>query len=407
VKLFSALGPGDIVSAYRAQVDGRPFTSVTSITFSGQLLELCRARDLQLLAISYNPRRDQLSHDQVRLENRPHWLEQSGGVKYHFSRVAYAFYLAWRARIFGADLAIIDSGTAHYFALAAFRLVRVPVAVNFHNTIWPNGFEPHGRLTRLTRKLDGWFFRWVAAATSGVSPECGRQVQALAGRPLPFFEYRAQFLTAGFHALDKETERNPFRVIFVGRAERSKGVLDIAAMAQSLRARSSVPVTFDVCGDGSALAELRQIVAQKGLQDIVRIHGQLNRPDLLKVYRETHAVIVPTRSDFCEGLPLVCAEAVLSGLPIITSRLSNAIPVLGPALVEAEPDNVNSFVEAIIALAEDHATYDRLRAACPLAARQFIDRDQSYPAAIDRLISCVFPNWKVLCNYDSLFERVS
>lgn len=238
-----------------------------------------------------------------------------------------------------------------------------------------------------------------------LNAECGRQVQALAGRPLPFFEYRAQFLSDDFHAPDNKTERNPFRVIVVGRADRNKGVLDIAAMAQSLRTRSSIPVTFDVCGDGSALAELKQIIAQKGLLDTVRIHGRLNRPDLLKVYGEAHAVIVPSR--ICEGLPLVCAEAVLSGLPIITSRLSNAILVLGPTLIEAEPNNVNSFVEAIIALAHDCATYDRLRAGCPLAARQFVDRDQSYPAAVDRLISSVFPSWKLLCDYDSLFDRVA
>ena len=34
------------------------------------------------------------------------------------SEKAYALYLAARERQFGADLGVIDSGSAHYFALA-------------------------------------------------------------------------------------------------------------------------------------------------------------------------------------------------------------------------------------------------------------------------------------------------
>ena len=406
MKLFAALGPGDIVAAHRAQISVEPILSETSIIYSRQLLEYCREQGIETLALSHNRRVDSLRDGLLRVENRPRWLEGGGGARYHLSSIAHALYLAGRARRFGADLAIIDSGTAHYFTLACFRLLGIPVAINFHNTLWPSGFEPRRWLARLIRSLDGWFFRRVAVATAGVSPECGRQAQQLAGRALPFFEYRAQFRDEGFQPRRKDGVHNPFHVVFVGRVERNKGVLDIAAMAERLRQRSGPPIMFEVCGDGGALTELRRIVEEKGLGRIVLVHGRLARRELLQVYARAHAVIVPTRSDFCEGMPMVCAEAVLSNLPIVTSRLSNAIPVLGPALVEAEPEDIEGYVGAILKLAEDRVTYDRLSDACPELARQFVDRSQSLPAAVDRLIAHVFPGWKTLDRYEPLFKRV-
>jgi glycosyltransferase involved in cell wall biosynthesis len=388
MKLFAALGPGDIVAAHRAQICGKAITSETSIIYSGQLFEYCREQGIETLALSYNNNIDCLHDGLLHLENQPRRFEKSGGIRFHLSRIAYALYLAVRARRFGADLAIIDSGSTHCFALAVFRLLGIPVAIDFHVTLWPNGFEPKRPLAQLIRVLNAWFFRRVAVGAVGVSPECG------------------QFRSEGFKSGLREHDRNLFRVIFVGRAERNKGVFDVAAMAQRLRSQSGIKIVFEVCGDGDALPQLRQTVEEKRLEDLVRIHGQLARPELLQVYARAHAVIVPTRSDFSEGLPKVCAEAVLSGLPIITSRLSNVIPLLEPALLEAVPDDVDSYVKAITKLANDSALYERLNAACRELARQFLDRSQSYPAAIDRLIACLFPGWKLLDSYEPLFDRI-
>ena len=113
MKLFAALGPGDIVSAHRSYLRGA-IPSETSIIFSGQLFEYCRERGVELLALSYNRRSDTLRDGPLQIENRPRWFEGRSGALYHLSKVIYALYLVIRARRFGADLAIIDSGSAHY-----------------------------------------------------------------------------------------------------------------------------------------------------------------------------------------------------------------------------------------------------------------------------------------------------
>jgi glycosyltransferase involved in cell wall biosynthesis len=390
MRIFAALGGGDIVAAQRKELAGDSGVGQTSLTFSGQLYSYCAERGFHALFTSHCGRVDSLDTEWVRLANVPRGGDDRGGLRYHASRVAYGVKLARMARAFRADLALIDSGTTHYFALAAFRLLGIPVAVNFHNVRWPQGFEPTGMAARTLRAWDSWTFRHGVAAAMGCSPECGVQARADGATRLPYFGWCAQYEPEGFDAATVAADRNPFRLLFAGRVEENKGVFDLVRISQTLRERCAVPVAIEVCGDGSALAALRAAVATSTEADRIAVPGRLERAELLQAYRRAHAVIVPTRSTFCEGMPLVCAEAVLSGRPVVTSRLSNALPILGDAVAVAQPDDVSSYAEAVRGLAEDPGRYQRLRAACPAVAAQFLDRRRSYTAAVDQLITTLY-----------------
>jgi glycogen synthase len=404
VRLFAALGPGDIVGARRSQLAGNAINE-TSIAFSEQLFAYCRLRGIETLAISSNGRIDQLNEGAITSENRAKPLQHQGGIRFHVSLILYALYLAVRARRFRPDVAVIDSGTTHYFALVFFRALGIPVVLNLHNVLWPRGFPPQGKLQRLIRLLNSLFFRWLAAGAIGVSPECERQIEAESRGHMPFFQYRCQFKPLGFRP-SGPYRTGVFRIAFVGRAETNKGTLDIAQIAAALRMRSRVKTAFEVCGSGPALHELQNIVRQEGLTDEVIIHGRLERDALLDVYARCHAVIVPTRSSFTEGMPQVCAEAVLSGLPIITSGVTNAFDVVGDATVQVKTDDVESYVNAILALIENPSSRAQLRLACPKLALQFLDRSQSYPAALDRLLETV-AGVRRLSDYDEIFDKIS
>lgn len=401
MRLFLALGPGDIVGARRAKIAGGAINE-TSIAFSEQLFAYCRVRNFETLAISSHARVDQLKDGVIALENRSKPMQGKGGVRFHLSQIFYAVYLAARARQFGADIAVIDSGTTHYFALALFRLLGISVVVNLHNVLWPVGFPPRGLVPRAVRILNGLFFRYVAAGAIGVSPECERQVLAEARSALPFRQYRCQFNIDGFRPSVPYSD-GPFRIVFVGRAEQNKGLLDLAEIATLLRAQSRVKVIFDVCGDGPALPELKRIVENGDLTDFVNIRGRVERDELLNIYARAHAAIVPTRSNFSEGMPQVCAEAVLSGLPVITSPVANAFDVIGPATIASETDNNSSYVASILSLIDNPARCSQLRSECRRLSLQFLDRSQSYPAAVDRVISDIFLT-PSLQSYDEVFD---
>ena len=387
MRIFAALGGGDIVAAQRKELSGDSAVGQTSLTFSGQLYRYCAEQGYHALFTSHCSRVDSLDTALVRLVNVPRAGDHLGGWRFHASRIAYGVKLARMARAFRADLALIDSGTTHHFALTAFRLLGVPVAVNFHNVRWPQGFEPSGFTARTVRSLDSWALRHVILAAMGCSPECGVQARADGATGLPYFGWCAQYVPEGFDAAAVDAERTPFRLLFAGRVEENKGVFDLVGISAALRERCAVPVNIEVCGDGSALGALRTAVASSGQADRITVRGRLERSELLQAYRRAHAVIVPTRSTFCEGMPLVCAEAVLSGRPVITSRVSNALAILGDAIAVAQPDDIASYAEAVRTIAEDPVRYERLRAACPAAATQFLDRGRSYTAALDQLIT--------------------
>jgi glycogen synthase len=391
MRIFAALGGGDIVAAQRKELSGDSGVGQTSLTFSGQLYGYCVAKGYRALLTSHCGRADSLDTALVRLVNVPRSGDHLGGWRYHAAHVAYGVKLARMARDFRADLALIDSGTTHHFALTAFRLLGVPVAVNFHNVRWPQGFEPRGFTARTVRAWDSWTFRHVVLAAMGCSPECGVQARADGAARLPYFGWCAQYESEGFDASGVEENRVPFRLLFAGRVEENKGVFDLVRISAALRNRCAVPVNIEVCGDGSALAALRTAVETGGQADRITVRGRLERAELLQAYRRAHAVIVPTRSTFCEGMPLVCAEAALSGRPVVTSRLSNALPMLGEAIAVAQPDDVESYADAIRSLVEEPARYQRLRAACPAAAAQFLDRGRSYTAALEQLITGAYP----------------
>lgn len=403
LRLFVALGPGDIVGARRSQLAGKAINE-TSIAFSEQLFGYCRLRNIQTLAISSNSRGDKLEERSIIIENRAKPFRDRGGVWFHLSLILYALYLAIRARRFRAHVAVIDSGTTHYFALFFFRALGIPVAVNLHNVLWPRGFPPRDKSHRAVRFLNSLFFKYIAAGAIGVSPECERQIVAEFAGNMPFSQYRCQFKRAGFRSPEARTA-GVFRIAFVGRAESNKGILDIPQLVHDLRIRTQAKVIFEICGDGPALPDLKNIIRREKLDDDVIVHGRLERDALLDVYARSQAVIVPTRSNFTEGMPQVCAEAVLTGLPVITNEVTNAFDVIGPATVHAITDDIPSYVNAILSLIENPLLYERLHARCPTLALQFLDRSQSYPAALDRLLESVTGQRQLSC-YTEVFCEI-
>ena len=387
LKLFFALGPGDVVGDIRRIRDRNDDSGETSITFSEQVYDYVKAKDYRALAVSHHPRRDAIDVGSFSAMNLPKRFAGRSGLMFQISQIAYGITLARRARRFGADIAIIDAGGTHNFMLVLFRLLGIRVAVNFHNVRWPIGYEPTGFVRQLVRALDSWFFRNFADAAMGCSPECGNQARADGADRLPYFGWCGQYSADGFDPARPEPRDDVFRVMFAGRVEQSKGVFDLIDIATALSARCARPVAFHVCGEGSALQPLRDLVATRDLGHLITVHGRLERAELLDQYTRADVVIVPTRGNFCEGMPLVCAEAMLAGRPVVTSRLSNALPVIGDAIAEAAPEDVESYVAALLRLAEDPAFYEERRAACAPAALQFLDRTQGYDVAIDRVVS--------------------
>jgi glycosyltransferase involved in cell wall biosynthesis len=205
-------------------------------------------------------------------------------------------------------------------------------------------------------------------------------VQSLAA--VPVIVFKPSFPVASFKdAPQKNFADAPFRVMYAGRIEENKGVFDVLKMAEKLP-----HVEFSMCGDGSALPEIKRQIIVRRLKN-VKTYGNLARPELVEQYRAAHLVVVPTRSTFAEGFAMVAAEAILMLRPVITSQVVPASEVLAKAIVCVKTDDAEAYASAIEKLSMDETAYIALvKGAQDL--RQFILGDAtSFCAGLRSVVS--------------------
>jgi len=366
--------------------------SETSLTYSGQFFDFCVANGAEAWAISENSRRELFEDGPIRVENRSKRMLGRGSLRFHLRQLLHALSLIGSCLRYRPDIMIVDSGTTHWFLLAPVRLIGTRIVVNFHTGYWPVTNPPRGLVKRLIAWLDGRFFRHCVSAFIGVSPETQKQAERLAGKPLPFFQHRAQFHDRDFRSLPApDLGDRPFRIVFAGRMEDNKGVFDLLEMAERLAERRPGEVLFEVCGSGSALDAVVAEHERRRLEETMVIYGSKERTELLEIYARSHLMIVPTKSTFSEGLPKACAEAALCRRPVISSALANADDVLDGALILAQPDDVESYCDAIERLLDNPEEYALAQSKSEAVRGQFLDRSQGMTAALNGMLNAIRP----------------
>ena len=395
IRILAAVGPGDAVNSFRDWASGVRTLSETSITYTSQAYEFFVKYDIAFWVVSSHPRRERLQSGANRIENRPRiGGGRLSGIAYHMAHLAYAVSLLASAVRFRATHAIVDSGTTHWFLLWMFRAFGIEVLPNFHNVNWPEGHPPKRLARRAILRLDSLFFKYAVRTAFGVSPACGQQLRMMSGGRTAFHDYRAQYERSDFATLPIPGPTAPFRVLFAGRVEADKGVFDILAINEILNKRHPGAFAFDICGGGGASEALAREIAARRLAGHVVMHGKLSRPELLKVYAASHLVIVPTRSTFCEGLPMVCAEAMLAGRPVVTSRISNALEVLRGAVIEAREDDPNDYADKIAGVAADPHLYAELVRNTATVSEQFMDPAFGLTAQLEQWLATGGVRWR-------------
>ena len=374
---------GDIVKSWRDWQQGIETPEETSITFSSQVFDVAREQGWSLLALSFFARRDTIEGDRQTAMTRPRPFA-GNGIFYYLSEAMNGLWLFWLVLMKRPRIVVISSGACLWSSLLLLRLLPVHVIVSMHNTPWAEGFYPVSRLKRMLLAFDGLFFRHVAKAAMCVSPACARQVAELSGGlGVQICPHLPQYRLGHLRKVAQDNRADTtFRIAFAGRIEADKGVFDILQMATALQAQGLPNVIFELCGDGSALPALRAAIADAGLSDRVITHGRLARAALVDVYSRAQLVIVPTRSDFNEGFAMVAAEAVMMGLPVLTSPVVPAAEVLGGSVRLAVTDDVGSYVVEIESLMTDSAMYEACCQACETVASLFTRPELGFKAAL-------------------------
>jgi glycogen synthase len=383
--LYYAAVAGDVAGTYRRWRDGMRDERQTAATYSGQFFDLC-AKTSRPGAASFPSDRMQFIRDgSFVLRNRPS-TRSAGGARFYFDQLIRACWLYGDILRSNASDVIVMDGVTFFFLLAPLVWSGRRVFLSIHTVLWRPGTRPK-LLQRIVRSMDSWFLRTQCAGCLVASPAIGEQVIKLAGSRVKVALFYPLYDKADFARFGSPDQNSrPFRIFYAGRIEIDKGIFDLLEVLHDL-IREGRNVHLDVCGDGSALEQLRADVMRCGMQSSVTTHGHLNRPEMLTLLESAQVVVVPTRSSFPEGLNQVVIEATLAHRPVVTSAVCPALDLVKPAAIEAIADNPGSYRASIERLMDEPEFFvERARAGAALR-QNFFDPDKAWTAVAVRLMN--------------------
>jgi glycosyltransferase involved in cell wall biosynthesis len=160
--------------------------------------------------------------------------------------------------------------------------------------------------------------------------------------------------------------RPPFVAGFIGRLQRSKGVLDLLDALEQLPAE----VHLLLVGQGELEEEVRQRSAAPPLAGRVTLQPWAASDQVPALLRQLHALVLPSRTtaSWKEQFGRIIPEAMACGVPVLGSSSGEIPHVIGDAGLVFPEGDAAALAECLCQLAADDGLRERLRRQGRLAA---------------------------------------
>ena len=387
LRILYAVGPEDVIEAYKYWSKNQDSPSQVSVPYSSQFYEVCQSLDAVGYVVAQSDKSEFIQDERFTIKRRPIPLASATGLIYHLRDIWCGLVLLFDAIRFKADYVIISSGTTHWFVLYLFSLLGHKIIPSIHCVLWAK-YLPVRLADKLSLKLSRNLFADKFEGMLAVSHDITEQVSQLTdGKHKPVLEFFPSFRRKDFENIPEPSEqRLPFRVLFAGRIEENKGVFDLLSIMKRFVSEGIKDIVFDVCGSGSALETLRLEVKQAGIEDNFICHGHCSKQQMKEIFGRSHVVIVPTKKEFSEGFNRVVCESILSGRPVVTSSVCPALSYVREAVVEVPTDDIKAYGDALLRLYSDKLFYNQKKQACSMLQEQFYDGKKSWGAGLKSIL---------------------
>ena len=147
----------------------------------------------------------------------------------------------------------------------------------------------------------------------------------------------------------------PTKILYHGRVDRRKGVLDFLQCLVAVEGNWHATVS----GIGPDLADAQKLTGELGLEERVTFSGYAAYADVPDIYRAHHIFASPT---YAEGFSNTILEAMASGLAVMSCRSVGVVDCLrdGDNGLLTEAGDVAGQAKALTALINDRALRARL-----------------------------------------------
>ena len=156
-----------------------------------------------------------------------------------------------------------------------------------------------------------------------------------------------------FFATVRKESVNP-SFLFVSRIVKKKGIYDL--MDAIPKIVSTLPdARFYIVGNGDEVIDLERKINSSQFKDHIILIKSLDNNDLVNLHAFAWAIIFPTC--FPEGMPMVIAEAMAAGVPVITTRTRFSLSYMKEFehCLYIEKNNPDSIAKQVLDLSKNAA----------------------------------------------------
>ena len=194
------------------------------------------------------------------------------------------------------------------------RSRRVPTLATLADSFQPGGLRDKLRQRRLAYALNRPNVAWVG--NHGIAACLSLlKIGVRADKVVPW-DWPPSHKPSD-HAPRTRDPSNQFSLVYVGSVSEDKGVGDLLRALHRLKAEGTTPALTIVGRDPDGA--MQRLAEELGLDDQVRFAGLVPNEDIPTVMRSADAVVIPSRHEYPEGLPLTIYEALSARTPIIAS----------------------------------------------------------------------------------------
>jgi len=154
--------------------------------------------------------------------------------------------------------------------------------------------------------------------------------------------------------LRKYDIRVTYKILFVGRLDLEKGIIELLDAVYELKKRG-YSINVNLVGDGQDYDIVVGKIKSLQLNDVVKLIGAVHDQNILKqLYNDADIFVLPS---YHEGFPRVVYEAMLSRIPIITTIVGGMSVLMedGYNCIEIKPRSTDDLIEKLEYLIKNYS----------------------------------------------------
>jgi glycosyltransferase involved in cell wall biosynthesis len=250
------------------------------------------------------------------------------------------------------------------------RFVYTMHGLAFHPMDWPTPFRQGIELMQRTTMRNAAHVLCTDERTASEVARFRKQVEILSSG------VDSQDFSKDMWPVPNEFDGEYYRVLFVGRLAKVKGVDVLLQAIAGIPERDRREMRFVIVGDGPMRGDV--IAAARAIREIQYI-GAIDHRSVPSYYVHSDAFVLPSLS---EGLPISLLEAMASGLPSIASDVGGVKSQIPDcAVLKVPPSNPTALGDAITAMYHDRSARERVAR----SGLEIVEERFSWERIVDRL----------------------